>query len=93
MEKIHNQKIKNVAKETSRAIGSKMMTYFTAALGLVAGLAWNEAIKALIEQFVPIKDNTALAKLFYALLMTLIFVLVSTYLIRLVRKDTEISQK
>jgi hypothetical protein len=80
MEKIHNQKIKNVAKETSRAIGSKMMTYFTAALGLVAGLAWNDAIKAAIEYLIPNTGTGMWAKLFYAILVTILVAVIFIYL-------------
>jgi len=86
-------KIKTESEELKTLVRQKTAEYILAAVGLVAGLAWNEAVKALIEQFIPIKDNTALAKLVYAVFVTVVFVLVSTYLIRLVRKDSEISQK
>ena len=51
-----------------------------AGMGLVAGLAWNEAIKALIEYLYPLDQNSLLAKFIYAALITVIIVMFSTYL-------------
>ncbi|MBI4159908.1 hypothetical protein HY504_01950 [Candidatus Wolfebacteria bacterium] len=59
----------------------------TAALGLVAGLAWNEAIKAFIEYFFPVSQNSILAKLTYAVLLTIIVVVLTVYLVRLTGKE------
>jgi hypothetical protein len=36
--------------------------YIVGALGLVAGLAWNEAIKAFIEFLFPLSQDTLLVK-------------------------------
>ncbi|MCX6763392.1 MAG: DUF5654 family protein [Candidatus Moranbacteria bacterium] len=78
-------------KEESRAIkqevNKKLVTYITAGFGLVAGLAWNEAIKAFIEYFFPLKADTLLAKLIYALAITLVLVLISVYLARILIKE------
>jgi hypothetical protein len=57
--------------------------YIVAAFGLVAGLAWNEAIKASIEYFFPMSRNSLLAKFIYAILITLVLVLITIYLTRL----------
>jgi len=46
----------------------------------VAGLAWNEAIKALIEYLYPLDKNSLLAKFVYAALITIIVVVFTTYL-------------
>ncbi|OGF96560.1 hypothetical protein A3H08_04180 [Candidatus Giovannonibacteria bacterium RIFCSPLOWO2_12_FULL_44_32] len=54
--------------------------YIMAGLGLVAGLAWNEAIKALIEYLYPLDKNSLLAKFVYAALITIIVVVFTTYL-------------
>ena len=53
-------------------IRRRMFSYIAAGLGLVAGLAWNDGIKALIDYFVPQTGNTVIAKLLYAVLVTLI---------------------
>ncbi|MBI2010717.1 MAG: hypothetical protein HYS89_00555 [Candidatus Colwellbacteria bacterium] len=53
-----------------------------AALGLVVGLAWNDAIKTLIEYLFPLKQNTIAAKFFYAIIITIVLVLITAYIIR-----------
>lgn len=75
-------KMDNLRKE----VREKTLSYITAAFGLVAGLAWNEAIKSLIEYFYPASQNGLLAKFIYALVITLVVVLTSSYLIRLSSK-------
>lgn len=57
--------------------------YILAAFGIIAGLAWNDAVKSLIEYLVPLSGNTLMLKFSYALIITLIVVLVSNYLSRL----------
>ena len=64
-------------------VKEKTLSYILAAFGLVAGLAWNEAVKALIEYFYPASQNNLTAKFLYAILVTLIVVIISTYLVRL----------
>ncbi|MBU2564614.1 hypothetical protein KKA23_03485 [Patescibacteria group bacterium] len=66
-----------------------MLGYITAALGLVAGLAWNEAIKALIEEFIPLGGSDLVAKLIYAFIVTIIIVIVSMYLVKALKKDED----
>ncbi|PIR06003.1 hypothetical protein COY65_00255 [Candidatus Jorgensenbacteria bacterium CG_4_10_14_0_8_um_filter_39_13] len=58
-----------------------------AAFGLVAGLAWNEAIKSLIEYIFPLSRNTLLLKFVYAILITLILVFISIYLVKLLKAE------
>ena len=73
------QAIKNVGKEVKESV----VGYITAAFGIVAGLAWNEAIKSLIEFLFPLQKNTLLAKFIYAGILTIILVLVTMYLVHL----------
>jgi len=73
-------KIKEMIKE-------KTTSYILAAFGLVAGLAWNEAIKSLIEFIFPQSGNSLLAKFVYAALLTVVVVYVSIYLNKLFRKE------
>ncbi len=59
----------------TRIILQTMITLASASLGLVAALAWNEAIKALIRKVLG--EDDSLAGLFtYAILATLIAVVV-----------------
>jgi len=69
-------------KELQREVRRKTMTYIAAALGLVVGLAWNEAIKAVIEYLFPLGQNTMAAKIIYALLMTMILVFLTIYILK-----------
>ena len=59
----------------TRVILQTMITLAAASLGLVAALAWNEAIKALIKRVLG--EDDSLAGLFtYAILATLVAVVV-----------------
>jgi hypothetical protein len=77
------------SEELRREVREKTVGYITAALGLVAGLAWNEAIKAFIEHLFPLQKDTLVAKLFYAVAITLVVVFLSIYLMRLVSVGKE----
>ncbi|MBU1091292.1 hypothetical protein KKA27_00230 [Patescibacteria group bacterium] len=79
-----SQKEKISLKEEIRG---KLLSYMTAAFGLVAGLAWNDAIKSLIEFIFPLERNTVLIKFFYAVLITFAVVLISVYLLRFFKKE------
>lgn len=58
----------------------QVSTYILASLGLVAGLAWNDAIKSLIEYFFPIGGSGGLTiKIVYAAILTIIVVLSSIF--------------
>lgn len=84
-----NNEDKNIRDE----VRQKTLGYILAALGLVAGLAWNDAIKALIEYVFPMTQNTLFAKLFYAILITLVVVVMSIYVTKLLRKSGEGNEK
>jgi len=64
-------------------IKMRTMGYIGAGFGLVAGLAWNDAIKAFIEYLFPVSQNTILAKFIYALLITALAVVILGYLEKL----------
>jgi len=83
-------KIKNKSEEIKKEIRQKTIGYILTALGLVAALAWNEAIKSFIEHFFPLSKNTLLAKFIYAMVITFIVVIFSISLMRLLgnKKDS-----
>lgn len=63
------------SKEQSKAIVQSMITLASAALGLVCALAWNEAIKTAMKEFLGADDS--LAGLFtYAILATIVAIVV-----------------
>lgn len=63
------------------------MTYLAAAFSVVAGLAWNEAMKALLEYLFPGSKDSVLAKFIYAFFVTLVVVILSVYLFRLLKEE------
>lgn len=86
-------KIRSDSEPLRREVRQKTMDFILAAFGFVAGLAWNEAIKALIEEVFPHHSTSVWAKLTYALLITLVFALISAYFIRSTQKDQPTSAK
>lgn len=82
----------NTFKEESgrvkREVRERTIGYLVAALGLVAGLAWNDAIRALIEAIFPMAENTLVAKFVYAALITVAVVIVSVNLVRFSRNNS-----
>lgn len=59
-------------RETGKKFKIQTYGYLLAAFGLVVGLAWNDAVKALIESVFPSSSDGILAKFIYALLVTLL---------------------
>lgn len=77
----------NKAKKLKQEVTRKTIGYITAAFGLVAGLAWNDAIKSLIELLFPDSENTIIIKLAYALVLTIILVVITIQLSKLMSKE------
>ena len=69
-------------EEVRLEIKKQTTGYILAALGLVAGLAWNDAIKAFIESFFTVGKDSIFAKFIYAGLVTIIIVIASYYIQR-----------
>lgn len=67
--------------------------YILTALGLVAGLAWNEAITAFIAEVFPLSQNGLIAKVVYALIITCVVVMVNVYLVRFAGRINEKERK
>ena len=65
-------------------VSKRTIGYITAAFGLVAGLAWNDAIRSLIQVVFPTAQDGLVAKFVYALILTLVVVIVIINLTRLV---------
>ena len=69
-------------KHIHQSVREKTGTYLIAALGVVAGLAWNDAIRAFIDYVFPVSTNSILAKFLYAVLITAVVVLLSGWIMR-----------
>ncbi len=64
-------------------------TLITTAFGLIAALAWNEAIKAILLQFLP-KGSDLTGLLIYAVLITIIAVVATILIGRAIAQPEEI---
>jgi uncharacterized membrane protein len=73
------------SRETTKMIFQSMIALASAALGLVAALAWNDAIKETIKVLMA-DDESLTSKYIYAILATIIAVIVILILARLASK-------
>lgn len=76
------EQIKKRASELQTSLRTQTATYIAAALGLVAGLAWNDAIRSFIEQAFPLGANTLIMKFVYAVTVTIIVTIITTYIVK-----------
>ena len=74
-----------MTKETTKMVLQSMIALASAALGLVAALAWNDAIKETIKLLMS-DDESLTSKYIYAILATLIAVVVVLVLAKLAAK-------
>lgn len=83
------QKTKNKDElaELKTQAREKTTNLILAGFGFVAGLAWNEAIKSLIDTIFVLEKNSLLAKFVYAILVTILIVIVSYFFSKLSNKD------
>ncbi len=86
---MNNKKEKGRLERFQEEATVKFAGYILASFGLVAGLAWNDAIKSYIEIWFPLTNDTAAAKLIYAVLLSLAIVLVSIVISKLLKKMQE----
>jgi hypothetical protein len=87
------EKIRKEREAVAHEVKKKIVTYVTAGFGLVVGLAWNDAIKSLIEYFFPAGENSLLAKFIYAFLFTIILAIITIYLSRLFLQDDDLTKE
>lgn len=74
------EEFKTVESEFFRTISTLIISSF----GLVAALAWNTAITKILERYLVIRpESTVVSWLVYALVVTVIAVVVTVYLGRL----------
>lgn len=70
-----------------RGIRSGAVASLTAAFGVVAGLAWNDAVRSLLDYLLPLDRSTVAAKFAYALVVTAIAVIAARSLLRMVDRN------
>lgn len=69
----------------SKEVIDKIADLMTAAFGLIAALAWNSAIQALVGQFVQ-PGSSPIALVIYAILITVIAVLATIWIARVAKR-------
>ena len=68
--------IKKEIKETKKELKEKTVTLILGGFGVVAALAWNDAIQTFFNTFFQ-KGSSLVGKFIYAIIVTLIVVIVS----------------
>ncbi len=79
------EKAKTEGKVFHVELASQMLTLATSGFGLVAALAWNDTIQSFVKEFIEpsIPGSGVLSKFLYAVLVTLMAVLITYQLSRL----------
>ena len=79
-------------EKMKRKVTTQIITLLTGALGLIAALAWNEAVKALFEKIFGEASGLA-AKFAYAVIVTIVVVWITMRLAKLQTQDEEDNEK
>jgi len=79
-------KLRQEEKKLRHEVKERTVGYIVSAFGLVAALAWNQAIQALIGKFFPNPGKSIVPELIYAVIVTLVVVVITIYLTRLITK-------
>lgn len=70
------------ARSLTAEIAAQLLVLATSALGLVAALAWNDAIQAVFKEYFPAAGGIV-AKFVYAILVSLIIIVLTINLTKL----------
>lgn len=83
-------KIRSDAKKVKKEIMTQMLTLATSGFGLVAALAWNSVIQEFVETYIkPLVGGASgiVSLLIYAVLVTVLAVLVTYNLSKIVKRS------
>ena len=69
-----------------RKLFEQMITLFTAAIGVMAALAWNDAVQALFNSYFP-KGEGIRERFVFAILITAIAVFITTVFASFINED------
>ncbi len=78
-------KTKEHVKETNKEIISQSVSLVSSAFILVAALAWNDAIKELITQYVK-ANGGLISRFIYAIIVTIVAVIITMRLNKILQK-------
>lgn len=90
MAKSKSSKGKNQKTKIHEAIVKQMLTLATSGFGLVAALAWNEAIKELVNNYIKpytSRGSGLVSMIIYATVVTILAVLVTYNLGKILKKE------
>ncbi len=82
------EKFNEERKQVQGAVRERMMASITGALGLIVGLAWNDAVKSAIESVFPVGSGIS-AKFIYAIVLTLVIAIAIYYISKFFEKKAE----
>jgi hypothetical protein len=77
----------------SGEILDKFSQLITTALGLVAALAWNDAIQTLFQQYLGTAGGALAAKIFYAVLVTVIVIFATIVVSRAAERAKKLEEE
>ena len=77
----------------SGEILDKFSQLITTALGLVAALAWNDAIQTLFQQFLGTAGGALAAKIFYAVLVTIVVIFATIVVSRAAERAKKLEEE
>lgn len=86
-------RLKEKSGEIKYEIFKKSIGYIVAAFGFVVALAWNDFIKSAIDRYFPLPNEGLRAKLIYAIIITLVLVIISVYMMKFFEKDDDEKKK
>ena len=78
--------INNEVSKFTKAFKENFATLIISALGLVAALSWNDAIKTMIDTFFPATGNL-IYKFYVAVLVTIISVVITYFITKIKPKN------
>ena len=89
LRKIQEIKPLKEIKKTQEEFRKTTITLILGGFGLVAALAWNEAIRSFFDIFFPKGSSGLIGKFIYAFIVTIIVVIVSLQLRKISEKKEE----
>ncbi len=73
------EELKGELKNLRAQMKERTSGYILAGLGLVVGLAWNDAVQSLIAFLLPLGKNSLTAKFVYAIAVTALIVIAGNF--------------
>jgi len=69
----------NNIQSFKKMYGNTIITSLTTAIILLASLGWNDVVQSIINKYITTEKNTIIGKIYYALSITIIVILMQIY--------------